>query len=297
LVEHLIEGLTCLPIQRALIACVLCGLSCSLLSVFIVLMKMPLIGISMSHAAFAGAVIGLLFGFNPSVSGFLLCLAVAGLLGPFSDRARMAPENMLGIFFSFLMGIAFLGLGILSRTKADALTLMWGNLFSLSMRDIVILFVITGGLLLFIFLFFKEIRAVLFHRRLAAACGTPERFIYYALLFLIGAVVSTNLSTVGGLLIFALLMQPGATALQLAYDLKLFFLISAAAGIGACVLGLLISYMFDLPSGASVVLMATAIFALSYMFSPKRLSAKRSQRNQQHANDTRADLSDEKTVL
>jgi manganese/iron transport system permease protein len=297
LVEHLLDGLTYLPIQRALLACILCGLSCSLLSVFVVLMRMPLIGVAMSHAAFAGAVLGMLFGINPVVAGFVLCLAVAGVLGPLSDRAGMAPENMLGIFFSFLMGIAFLGMGILTRTKAGVLALMWGNLLSLSRQDLIILSIVTAVLLLFILLFFKEIRAVLFHRKLAAASGVPERFIYYSLLFLIGAVVSSNLSMVGGLLIFALLIQPGATALQLAYNLKLFFLVAAGAGIGACISGLLLSYVFDLPSGASVVLMATIIFALAYIFSPKRLSMKSSQGNSHHEHDIRRNLSDEKTVL
>ncbi|MDR1726835.1 MAG: metal ABC transporter permease [Acidobacteriota bacterium] len=269
-VASLLEGFMLLPLQRALLACVLCGLGCSLLSVFIVLMRMPLIGVSMSHAAFAGAVFGILFGFNPVVSGFLLCIAVAGVLGPFSDRVSMSPENALGIFFSFLMGAAFLGMGILTQTKAGALNLMWGNLLSISRRDIAVLSVVTAVLVLFLVLFFKEVRAVLFHRKLAASCGVPERLVYYAILFLTGAVVSANLSTVGGLLIFALLMQPGATALQLTYDLKHFFCLAAAAGVLACVSGLVLSYVFDLPSGASVVVMATAIFALSYIFSPKR---------------------------
>jgi manganese/iron transport system permease protein len=272
--EHLIEALTYVPIQRAAIACLLCGTSCALLSVFVVLMKMPLIGVSMSHAAFAGAVVGLLFDFNPFVSGFILCLLVAGVLGPLSDRADMAPENVLGILFSFLMGVAFLGMGILTRTKAGALNLMWGSLLSLSGSDIMVLTLITSVLVLFVLLFFKEIRAVMFNRRLAAASGVPERMIYYTLLFLTGAVVSSNLSTVGGLLIFALLVQPGATALQLTYNLKHFFLISAVSGIGACVSGLVVSYIFDLPSGASVVLMATTIFAAAYAFSPKRRSVK-----------------------
>jgi manganese/iron transport system permease protein len=96
---------------------------------------MPLIGVAMSHAAFAGAVFGTLLGVNPVISGFIFCLVVAGALGPFSDRARLSPENTLGIFFSFLMGIAFLGMGILTRTKAGALSLMWGSLLSLSGRD------------------------------------------------------------------------------------------------------------------------------------------------------------------
>ncbi len=270
MVEHLIEALTYLPIQRALFACLLCGVSCSILSVFVVLMKMPLIGVSMSHAAFAGAVLGMLLGMNPFLSGFIVCLLAAGVLGPLSDRTDMSPENVLGIMFSLLMGIAFLGMGVLTRTKAGALNLMWGSMLTLSGTDIAILTLVAFLLLLFVVLFFKEIRSVLFNRRLAGASEVPERFIYYALLFLTGAVVSSNLATVGGLLIFALLVQPGATALQLTYNLKHFFFISAASGVAACVSGLAVSYMFDLPSGASVVIMATVIFTLAYVFSPKR---------------------------
>lgn len=287
MVEHLINALSYPPIQRAAMACVLCGASCSLLSVFIVLMKMPLIGVSMSHAAFAGAVLGMLFDFNPFLTGLILCLLVAAVLGPFSDRTDMAPENVLGILFSFLMGLAFLGMGILTRTKASALNLMWGSLLSLSSLDIFILMLITSVLVLFIFFFFKEIHSVLFNRKLAASSGVPERVIYYALLFLTGAVVSSNLTTVGGLLIFALLVQPGATALQLTYNLKHFFLISVASGIGACVLGLIVSYIFDLPSGASVVLMATTLFAAAYIFSPKRRLTKLKGRNKLSENELR----------
>lgn len=274
MVESLLEPFAYLPMQRALLACLLCGLSCSLLSVFVVLMRIPLVGVAMSHAAFAGAVLGMLLGVPPTMAGLVVCLGVAGLLGPASDRTRVPPENLLSIFFSFMMGVAFLGIGVLARTKAGVLHLMWGNLLALAAGDIWILSAVTAVLLVFIALFFKEIRAVLFSRTLAAASGVPERWIYYALLFLVGAVVSSNLSTVGGLLIFALLIQPGATAMQLTYDLKLFFILSALAGVSACILGLALSYIFDLPSGASVVLMATVIFVLSYMFSPKRRAAK-----------------------
>jgi manganese/iron transport system permease protein len=273
MVEELLGPLAYPAIRRAVAACLLCGAGCSLLSVFVVLMKMPLIGVSMSHAAFAGAVLGMLLGADPFLCGFLLCLLTAGVLGPLSDRTDLAIENVLGILFSFLMGLAFLGMGVLSRTKAGALDLMWGNLLTLSGRDIAVLAVVTSLVALFAAAFFKEIRAVLLNRRLAGASGVPERAVYYALLFLTGAVVSSNLTTVGGLLIFALLVQPGATALQLTYDLKRFFLISAASGIGACASGLAVSYAFDLPSGASVVLASTAVFAASYVFSPKRRSA------------------------
>lgn len=274
MIEQILEILSYPPIRRAIAACILCGASCALLSVFVVLMKMPLIGVSMSHAAFAGAVLGMILDINPFLSGFILCLLTAAVLGPLSDRTDIAPENLLGIMFSFLMGVAFLGMGILTQTKAGALNLMWGSLLTLSDFDLYVLVVVTVILTAFVVLFFKEIRTVLFNRRLAASAGVPERMIYYALLFLTGAVVSSNLTTVGGLLIFALLVQPGATALQLTYNLKSFFWISATAGILACALGLALSYIFDIPSGASVVLMATLLFALAFVWSPKRRSRK-----------------------
>jgi manganese/iron transport system permease protein len=295
--ENLVEVLRYPLIQRAILACVLCGASCSVLSVFVVLMKMPLIGVSMSHAAFAGAVLGTLLGINPVLSGFILCLLSAGVLGPLSDRTDMAPENILGIMFSFLMGLAFLGMGILTRTKAGALNLMWGSLLSLSALDIAMLAFVTSLLVLFVLMFFKEIRLILFNRRLATASGLPQRTLYYSVLFLTGAVVSSNLTTVGGLLIFALLVQPGATALQLTYDLKHFFLISAASGIGACFSGLVLSYIFDLPSGAAVVLMATAIFAAAYIFSPKRNATKLTKGSMAHEDDARPDLSRTKKLF
>lgn len=282
MIEHIFDTLGCLPVQRALIACVLCGASCSLLSVFVVLMKMPLIGVSMSHAAFAGAVLGLLLDIDPVLSGFIMCLLAAGVLGPLADRTDIGPENVLGIMFSFLIGLAFLGMGILARTKAGALNLMWGSLLALSSVDIAVLAVVTSILVLFVLFFFKEIRLVLFNRYLARASGVPERTLYYAMLFLTGAVVSSNLTTVGGLLIFALLVQPGATALQLTYDLRHFFIISAASGIGACISGLIISYVFDLPSGAAVVLMATTIFAAAYILSPKRRALRPRKRRLTH---------------
>ncbi|HOE18230.1 MAG TPA: metal ABC transporter permease [Syntrophorhabdaceae bacterium] len=287
MIEHLFDAFAYPPIQRAAIACILCGASCSLLSVFVVLMKMPLIGVSMSHAAFAGAVMGMLLEINPALSGFIMCLLAAGVLGPLSDRTEMTPENVLGIMFSFFIGVAFLGLGILTRTKANALNLMWGSLLSLAGWDVAVLAFVTLFLLLFVLLFFKEIRLVLFSRRLATASGVPARAIYYALLFLTGAVVSSNLATVGGLLIFALLVQPGATALQLTYNLKHFFLISVASGVGACVSGLVVSYIFDLPSGAAVVLMATIIFGAAYIFSPKRGAAKLKKGSTYHEDDGR----------
>jgi manganese/iron transport system permease protein len=119
-------------------------------------------------------------------------------------------------------------------------------------------------------LFFKEIQAVIFQREIAASVGIPERAIYYGLLFLSGAVVTSNLNTVGGLLIFSLLINPAAAAYQLTYSLKKMFLLSGFFGVLSCLLGLFFSYLFNFPSGAVIIITSSLIFLFSFIFSPKK---------------------------
>jgi manganese/iron transport system permease protein len=89
-------------------------------------------------------------------------------------------------------------------------------------------------------------------------------------LFLTGATVTVTLRSIGGLMIFSLILNPAAAAYQLTYSMKKMFLIAAAFGVLSGWLGLFFSYVFNLPSGATIVITSSAIFALAAVFSPKR---------------------------
>jgi len=154
--------------------------------------------------------------------------------------------------------------------KTEALSLIWGSILTITRRDVVLMAIISGIVFLFITLFFKEIQAIIFNREIARSVGIPERPLYYAILFLSGAVISANLNTIGGLLIFSLIINPAASAYQLTYNLKKMFLLSSCFGVFSCLLGLLFSSLFNMPAGAVIIISSSIIFLICLLFSPKK---------------------------
>jgi manganese/iron transport system permease protein len=256
--------------QNAVLAAFLGGIACGTIGVFVVLMHMPFIGIAMSHAAFAGALLGLWLGFNPLVGAFAFSLLAAAIIGPLADRGGLSPEVSLGVIFSFMLGIGFLFMGIMPGTRSSALELLWGSILTNTGSDILVLAVVTVVVVVLVFTFFKEIQATVFNRKIALSVGLPATLILYGVLFLAGATVTASLRSIGGLLIFALILNPAAAAYQLTYSMKRMFILSAAFGVLSGWIGLLLSYLFDIPSGATIVLTSSVIFILTAVFSPKR---------------------------
>jgi manganese/iron transport system permease protein len=119
-------------------------------------------------------------------------------------------------------------------------------------------------------LFYKEIQATVFNRSIALSVGLPATLILYGILFLTGATVTASLRSIGGLLIFSLILNPAAAAYQLTYSMKKMFLLSALFGVLSSWAGLFFSYLFDIPSGATIVITSSLIFLLAAVFSPKR---------------------------
>ncbi len=256
--------------QNAILSALLGGIACATIGVFVVLMHMPFIGVAMSHAAFAGALLGLWLGFNPLVGAFTFSLLSAAIIGPLADRGELSPETSLGVIFSLMLGLAFLFMGLMPDTKSGAFELLWGSILTNTSGDIILLAVVTVVVVGLVLIFYKEIQATIFHRNLALAVGLPATLILYGILFLTGATITASLRSIGGLLIFSLILNPAAAAYQLTYSMKRMFLLSAGFGVLAGWAGLLISYLLNIPSGATIVITSSVIFMVAAIFSPKR---------------------------
>jgi len=256
--------------QNAILSAFLGGIACATIGVFVVLMHMPFIGVCMSHAAFAGALLGLWLGFNPLIGAFAVCLLVAAIIGPLADRGELNPETSLGVIFSLMLGIAFLFMGLLPGTKSGALELLWGSILTNTRSDIILLAVVAVVVVGVVFIFYKEMQATIFHRDMALSVGIPATLVLYGILFLTGATITATLRSIGGLLIFSLILNPAAAAYQLTYSMKRMFLLSAVFGVLSGWTGLLFSYLFNIPSGATIVITSSLIFMLAAVFSPKR---------------------------
>lgn len=256
--------------QNAILSAFLGGVACATVGVFVVLMHMPFIGVCMSHAAFAGALLGIWLGFNPLIGAFALSLLAAAIIGPLADRGELNPETSVGVIFSLMLGLAFLFMGLMPGTKSGALELLWGSILTNTRGDVMLLGLVAFLVVGTVGLFYKEAQATVFHREIALSAGIPATFILYGILFLTGATITTTLRSIGGLLIFSLILNPAAAAYQLTYNMKRMFLLSAIFGVVSGWTGLLLSYLVNIPSGATIVVTSSVIFLISVILSPKR---------------------------
>ena len=265
--------------QNALVSAFLGGIACAVVGVFVVLLHMPFIGVCMAHAAFAGALLGLWLGFDPLIGAFAFSLGAAAIIGPLADRGELNPETSVGVLFSLMLGLAFLFMGLMSGPKSQALELLWGSILTNTRGDIIVLAVVAVLVVAIVIIFFKEIQATVFQRDMARSVGIPATVMLYGILFLTGATITASFSSIGGLLIFSLILNPAAAAYQLTYSLKRMFLLAAVFGVLSSWAGLLFSYLFNIPSGATIVLTSSVIFMIAVLFSPKR-KVKRWQKKQ-----------------
>ncbi len=256
----------------SLLGAILAGFVCSTMGVFVVRMNLSSIGYCMSHAAFAGAAFGLMLSIDPLISAVIFSFLTALLLGPLSEKARLESNVVIGFLFSIMIALAFIFLNFIPGQAASgaALRILWGSIFAVGYTDLLLLLILSFFLVLFIVLFYKELLAVLFHRKLAESVGINTKLFYFAVLFFTGFAVSLSLRLVGGLLVFALIVNPTSTAYQFFYDFKKIIIFSPLIGIASCLAGFYLSLLTDFPIGASIVIISAAMFAIAIIISPKR---------------------------
>lgn len=258
--------------MTSLAATLLAGYVCSTSGVYVVRMNLTAIGFTMSHAAFAGAAFAVWRGIDPTDGAMLFAIATALVLGPVSERARLKADVMLGFLFSLLMALGFLFLSFTTEGAASsvALSIIWGSIFSVTVFDVMSLLVLAVVVLLFTVGFHKEIMATLFDRKLAEASGVNTRAVYYSVLVLTGMAVALSLELVGGLLVFALIINPASTAYQFSSDMKRILWLSPIIGILTCLGGFALSWELDAPVGSTIIIVSASVLAASIAISPKR---------------------------
>lgn len=226
----------------------------------------------MSHAAFAGGAVGAFLGFAIIPSAIVISILTAFLMGPLSDRTRMHTDTTLGVLFGTMMAVAIFFIALMQGTGKgfEASSLLYGNVISLYREEIYALALITILIIVFLIAFYKEITAIVFHKRIAEITGIKVRPIYYGILFLISLMVAISIPIVGGLLLYIWLVTPAAIAYQFCNTIKRMFIMAPLIAIIISVTGAVCGIMYSLPVGPLTAVVFSAVFVGSVAISPKR---------------------------
>jgi manganese/iron transport system permease protein len=256
-------------LPKALLIAVMSSIVCGVVGCYVVLRGMAFIGDAVAHAVFPGLAVAFVVSGNLILGGTLAGVATAILVAVFAQNRRLREDSIIGVFFvaAFALGIV-----IISQAPGYAGSLqqfLFGSITGIPDED---LYVVggTGVLILGIaFLLHKEFLAITLDREMARAMGLRVFWLDIVLYVLVTLAVVISVQTIGNILVLALLITPAATARLLTDRLGVMMALAPVLGGISALVGLYISWSWDLPVGGTIVLVLTAGFLAAWTFSPR----------------------------
>ncbi|KCZ73162.1 ABC-type Mn2+/Zn2+ transport system, permease component [Candidatus Methanoperedens nitroreducens] len=251
--------------QRALVAGIMIAIICSAIGTFIVLKRLSMIGDGLAHISLGGIALGLFFGVYPVVSA--LIFSVLSALGiNYLRRARIYGDLAIAIFFSAGLAVAVVILSLARGFNVDLFSYLFGSILTVNETDLTIILglgILTLGT---VYIFYKELFYITFDETTARASGIPVEKLNTLLIVLTAVTVVISLKIVGVLLVSSLLAVPVATSLQISRSFRGTMLSSMIFAIFSVVLGLIISFYFNLAPGGAIVLTSITLLLITIIY-------------------------------
>lgn len=246
---------------RAILAAVGVSLVCAAMSFFVVLRKMAFVGAGVAHIAFGGVALALLLDIPVTAGATAAAVAAAVVIARVRRSETVSEDTMIGILFAVVMAFGIVCAHFGRATNVDLMAYLFGNVLTVTWTDVAAIGLFALVVLAILGLLFWPLVFVSFDEESARLARLPTGLLTLVLLLLIALTVALSIRTVGLLLVSALLVIPGATAQRVTDSVYSFLAVSLLVGLVSALAGLALSFAADLPSGASIVLVAGAVYA------------------------------------
>jgi zinc transport system permease protein len=259
------EALSFPFMQRALLAVLFGGIAFPMIGVFIISLNLIPLRFAMMHIALLGGAIGLFLRVDPIFSGMLLCALSSLALGPISEKTKLGVGTISGYFMTLTLALAFILFYKADINVLQAFSILWGNILSLTWQDLLFVMVVSFVILSVILLFFKEIQAILYDREIALTVGISEKIFYFLIIFMLGLTIAVSMRVIGALLVDAFILLPAMGATLISRSLKQIFFFSSLFGLISGMIGLYLSFLFDIPTSSTIIIVASLIIAICFL--------------------------------
>jgi zinc transport system permease protein len=250
--------------QRAFIAALLVSVACGIVGTYVVIKRIVSLSGAISHAAFGGIGLGYFLGLNPILAAIPFSIVSAIGIGAIHEKVNISEDTAIGILWSVGMAIGIIFINLTPGYAPDLFSYLFGSILTVSNSDILIMIILDILIIGIVYLFQREFLSIAFDEEYSKVLGIPSQLIYILLLSLVALSVVVLIKVVGVILVIALLAIPAAITKQYTSDLKRLMFVSTVVGMVFTSLGLLLSYIFNLSSGATIVLVLAAGFLISY---------------------------------
>lgn len=250
--------------RNAMLAGLLASVACGIVGVYVVVKKIVSMSGSIAHASFGGVGLGYLLKFNPVLGAMLFALLSALTMGLVTRRTRLPEDTATGILWALGMSLGVIFIGLSAGYAPDLMSYLFGNILTVPFSDILLMAGLDVIIVALVIAFYKEFLLLCFDEEFGTVVGMPVGALYLLLLCMVALTVVVLIRVVGMILVIAMLTFPAALARQFTRDIKKMMALAVAFGMLFTFGGLWVSYLLNLASGASIILLSGLVLLLTY---------------------------------
>jgi zinc transport system permease protein len=256
--------------RNALMAGLLAAVACGIVGTYVVINRIVFISGGIAHAAFGGIGLGYLIGISPVLGAVVFSVPAALGMGLVSKRTKLPEDTAIGILWAIGMALGIVFIGLAPGYAPDLFSYLFGNILTVPFSDLALILVLDVIVVVTVVALYKEFLSLSFDEEFGKVTGVPVDALYLMLLCMIALTVVMLIRVVGIILVIALLTVPATLARQITYNLKQMMLLAIIFGAAFTFGGLWLSYVFDLASGATIILFSGSVLLLSFGISRLR---------------------------
>ncbi|ELS02761.1 ABC-type Mn2+/Zn2+ transport system, permease component [Xenococcus sp. PCC 7305] len=264
----LIEPLNFVFMRQAIAVGFFLGILSAVVGSYLILQQMGMMSGVISHAVLPGISIAFFLEINLAIGAFIAGILSALVVMVINTRSRVKVDAAMTLALTSFLALGIILINVLETNQIDLSSLLFGDILGVTKQDVWQTATITVVIILLTKLFYKELEFYTFDPIGAKACGLPVNLLYFGLLCAITLNIVASMQTVGVLLVMSLLVGPAITAYLWIESLAQMMFFGAIIGVVSTIGGMYVSYYFDLPSGAAIVMLVFVFFSLSFLFSP-----------------------------
>jgi len=254
---------------NAFLAGIIIAVLASVSGSFIVLRRYAMLTETLAHVALVGVAIGIVTEQNPIWVAVLISVISAWLIEYLRSYLGLYSDSILALFLSGSLALAVVIVSVAGSFNSSLFSYLFGSILSVSEEDLIVMLSFGSLAMAVLVGFFKEFYFIAFDEEVAQVSGLKVKLLNFMLVTIIAVIIALSIRVVGTLLIGALMVIPTISALRYRLGFSKTILLSLLFSISAVLIGMVLSYNFSLPSGATIVLVILGIFIISMVINRK----------------------------
>ena len=245
---------------NAIIAGSFVSVSCAVIGVFLVLRKFSMIGDGLAHTSLATIAFGMLIGLSPIAVSIPLVIAASFFILRLSQKATIWGDSAIGFVSATAIAIAVMLASLSKGFNNDLYNYLFGNILTVSATELWACVIISIIVIAVVIIYYRDLFMLSFDEDFARVAGVKADFFNSLIIVLTAVIVVLGIRVAGTMLISSLIIIPAITALQISKSFKQTIIFSAVFAVFSVICGILLSFVLNIPTGATIVLINGALF-------------------------------------